>query len=77
MNAKEARELTIASGRNQPNYEQQREEVRSAIDDAARSGRCYVDLFFLRVANEAIIEQLREDGFKLNFIDGRLHEVHW
>lgn len=77
MNAKEARELTIASARKLPKYEQEREGVRSAIDDSARSGRCYVDLFFLRVANEAIIEQLREDGFKLNFIDGRLHEVHW
>lgn len=39
MNAKEARKLTIASARKLPKYEQEREAVRTAIDDAARSGR--------------------------------------
>lgn len=77
MNAKEARELTIASGRNQPNYEQQREEVRSAIDDAARSGRCWVNLSFLDITNEAIMEELREDGFEVTLFEGELFEVHW
>lgn len=45
MNAKEARELTIASARKLPKYEQEREGVRSAIDDAARSGSCCINLF--------------------------------
>lgn len=45
MNAKEAPELTIASARKLPKYEQEREAVRNATDDAARSGRCCINLF--------------------------------
>lgn len=77
MNAKEARELTIASARKLPKYEQEREGVRSAIDDAARSGSCCINLFSLRVANEAVIEELREDGFEVTLFEGELFEVHW
>lgn len=77
MNAKEARELTIASARKLPKYEQEREGVRSAIDDSARSGRCWVDLSFLDITNEAIMEELREDGFAVTLFEGELFEVHW
>lgn len=77
MNAKEARELTIASARKLPKYEQEREGVRNAIDDAARSGRCCINLFSLRAANEAVIEELSEDGFNLSFVGEYLSEVRW
>lgn len=77
MNAKEARELTIASARKLPKYEQEREAVRTAIDDATRSGRCWVNLSFLDITNEAIIEELREDGFEVTLFEGELFEVHW
>ena len=77
MNSKEARELTIASARKLPKYEQEREAVRTAIDDAARSGRCWVNLSFLDITNEAIMEELREDGFEVTLFEGELFEVHW
>lgn len=77
MNAKEARELTIASARKLPKYEQEREAVRTDIDDAARSGRCWVNLCFLDITNEAIMEELREDGFEVTLFEGELFEVHW
>lgn len=77
MNAKEARELTIASARKLPKYEQEREKVRTAIDDAVRSGRCWVNLSFLDIKNEAIMEELREDGFEVTLFEGELFEVHW
>ena len=77
MNAKEARNLSIASGRNLPKYEQEKERVQSAIDDAARSGRCWVDLHYMSITNEAIMEELREDGFEVTLFEGELFEVHW
>ena len=77
MNAKEAPELTIASARKLPKYEQEREAVRTAIDDATRSGRCWVNLSFLDITNEAIMEELREDGFEVTLFEGELFEVHW
>ena len=77
MNAKEAPELTIASARKLPKYEQEREAVRTAIDDATRSGRCWVNLSFLDTTNEAIMEELREDGFEVTLFEGELFEVHW
>lgn len=77
MNAKEARNLTIASGRNLPEYEQEKERVQSAIDDAARSGHCWVDLHYMSISNEAIIDELRVNEFILTFTNGRLHFVRW
>lgn len=77
MNAKEARYLTIVSGRDLPKYEQEKEGVQNAIDDAARSGRCWVDLHYMGITNEAIIDELRENKFILTFMDGRLHVVRW
>lgn len=77
MNAKEARNLAIASARKLPKYEQEKEAVQSAIDDAARSGRCFVNLFSMGITNVAIIKELRDDGFNLNLLDGKLHIVRW
>lgn len=77
MNAKEARNLSIASGHNLPKYEQEKERVQSAIDDAARSGRCWVDLHYMSITNEAIIDELRANEFILTFTNGRLHFVRW
>ena len=51
--------------------------MRNAIDDAARSGRCCINLFSLRIANEAVIEELSEDGFNLSFAGEYLSEVRW
>lgn len=51
--------------------------MRTAIDDAARSGRCWVNLSFLDITNEAIMEELREDGFEVTLFEGELFEVHW
>lgn len=77
MNSEEMRKLTLISARNASNYVKQRQSVVGAIENAALDGVCFVELRFLNVRNEAIIDELRNAGFDVRTMDGALHCVRW
>lgn len=77
ISAEDMRRKTLRAARVLPKYEQQREDVRNAIERAACDGCSYVDVLFLNVRNTAIIEELRDAGYCVKTLDGTLHRIDW